>query len=63
MAEHFTRRYHSGKFCPFSKTGCRSDCASLRSSDFCMLIDGSFSLSQRIEDMLADFVSAYAVDE
>lgn len=48
-------QYHSGKFCPISKMNCRSDCASLRSFDFCMLIDGAFSLSRRMEDFLAEF--------
>ena len=49
-----TNRYHSGKFCPFSKMNCRSDCVSLVSSNFCLLIDGNFSLSRRIEDLLAE---------
>lgn len=34
---------------------CRSDCAALRSPDFCILIDGCFSLSRRMEDFLAEF--------
>jgi hypothetical protein len=34
---------------------CRSDCVSLVSLNFCLLIDGNFSLSRRMEDFLAEF--------
>jgi hypothetical protein len=48
------RRYHSGKFCPIIRAKCRPDCVSLLSFDFCRLIDGTFSLSRRIEDFVAE---------
>ena len=45
-------KYHSGKFCPITKEKCRLDCVSLVDLDYCTLIDGAFTLSRRIEELI-----------
>jgi len=51
------RKYHSGKFCPVTKEKCRIDCVALLDTDFCKLIDGNFSLTRRIEELIDDAIT------
>lgn len=50
--KNYDHKYHSGKFCPLTKMKCRRDCVSMVDLDYCILIDGGFTISRRLEDLI-----------
>ena len=53
-------KLHSGTFCPITKEKCRMDCAALKDSEYCKLIDGQESQIHYLIEVIAELKNTIA---